>query len=112
MALRRGDVVIVADRAAGAYAGKPRPALVVQGDLFHATGSVTVAPLTSEEVDAPLLRLRLDPSDTLRLQAPSWIMVDKLTTIRRDRAREVLGRVPPEGMLRFDRALLVFLGIG
>jgi len=48
--MQRGDVVTVA--AAGDY-GKPRPALIVQADLFNAAHpSVTVLPLTSTIVDA------------------------------------------------------------
>jgi mRNA interferase MazF len=112
MILRRGDVVAVADRAAGDYTSKPRPAVVVQSDLFYATGSVTVAPLTSEAVDAPLLRLRLEPSDSLPLSEASHIMVDKLTTIRRDRVGRVIGHLSRDDVVRLDRALVVFLGLG
>ena len=39
--MRRGDIATV---AGGVYAGKPRPALVVQDDRFDATDSLTVAP--------------------------------------------------------------------
>ncbi len=110
--MRRGDVVAIADRAAGDYAGKPRPAVVVQSDLFAATGSVAVRPLTSEEVDAPLLRVRVEPSGALPLRGASFVMVDKITTVRRDRIGRVIGRLAREDVLRLDRALLVFLGIG
>ena len=48
--MRRGDIVTV---SGGVYARKPRPALVVQDDRFHATESVTICPFTSTEVDAP-----------------------------------------------------------
>jgi mRNA interferase MazF len=110
--LRRGDVVAVADQAAGDYTSKPRPAVVVQSDLFHATGSVTIAPLTSEAVDAPLLRLRLEPSDSLPLREASYLMVDKITTIRRDRVGQVIGHLSRDDVVRLDRALVVFLGLG
>lgn len=110
--VRRGDVVSVADRGGGDYAGKPRPALVLQSDRFPDTSSVVVCLLTSEEVDAPLLRVRLDPTSTLPLRAPSWVMVDKVTSVSRARIGSVFGRVAPEDMLRVERALVVFLGIG
>jgi mRNA-degrading endonuclease toxin of MazEF toxin-antitoxin module len=35
MALSRGAIVVVASR--GAYTGQPRPALIVQSDLFNET---------------------------------------------------------------------------
>ncbi len=51
--MRRGELWTV---AGGAYATKPGPALILQDDLFDLTESVTVAPLTANPIDAPLLR--------------------------------------------------------
>ena len=52
MDITRGDVVLVV--APGDY-GKPRPAVVVQSDLFNPThASVVVCPVTSDLIDAPL----------------------------------------------------------
>lgn len=110
--VRRGDVVLVADRGGGDYAGKPRPAVVVQGDAFGATASVVVCLLTTTELDAPLLRLPLLPSDSLPLREPSWIMVDKIVAVSRQRIGRVLGRLRREDQLRLDRALVTLLGIG
>jgi mRNA interferase MazF len=53
--LKRGDLVVVV--LPGDY-GKPGPALIVQADLFNEThASVTIVPVTSMLVDAPLFRL-------------------------------------------------------
>jgi mRNA interferase MazF len=58
--------------------GKPRPALVIQSNLFNETHvSVTVAPVTSTIVDAPLFRLTVDPSSSNGMRSISQIMVDK-----------------------------------
>jgi len=51
--VRRGDVVVVADRAGGDYAGKPRPALVLQADLFPDTSAVIVALIVSVSPEWP-----------------------------------------------------------
>jgi mRNA interferase MazF len=60
--VRRGSIVVVA--AKGPYTGKPRPALVVQSDLFNPThSSVTICPITSDCVDAPLFRIPLPPGE-------------------------------------------------
>lgn len=59
----------------GAY-GKPRPALIVQSDLFDALGSVTILPITGELRVAPLLRIPLDPTETNGLRKKSQIMID------------------------------------
>ena len=66
--MRRGDLVTVAMQ--GDF-GKPRPALVIQADLFAAHSSVTVLPVTSTIVNAPLLRISIQPDPENGLQKPS-----------------------------------------
>ena len=80
--MKRGAIVVVA--AKGAYTGKPRPALVVQSDLFNPThASVTICPITSECVDAPLFRLTLPPGSRTGLKAVSQVMLDKTVSVPR-----------------------------
>lgn len=105
--MMRGDIVTVA--LPGDF-GKPRPALIVQSDLFAAHPSVTVLPITSEMRDAPLFRLALPADDATGLQRPSQIMVDKIQTLRRTRIGRVLGRIDQRTMMSVHRALAVFLG--
>ena len=107
--VRRGDIVTV---AGGVYASKPRPALVVQDDRFDATDSLTVCPFTSTEVDAPLLRVSVTADQENGLGQDSFLMVDKLTTVRRGTAHTVLGRLEATTLVEFERRLLVFLGFG
>lgn len=104
----RGEIWTV---AGGVYAGKPRPALIIQDDRFDATDSVTVLPLTSNLVDAPLLRIPLQPSEMSGLQRESHAMIDKLTTVRRSSVQTRVGRLAPAQLGQVERALLVFLGI-
>ena len=54
-AVRRGEIWTVA--GGKDYAGKPRSAVIIQDDRFDATASVTVCAFTTDETDAPLLRL-------------------------------------------------------
>lgn len=107
--MRRGDIHIAAAR--GAYTGKPRPVVVVQDDRFDATASVTVCPLTTNPVDAPLTRIAVEPSATAGIDQSSRIMVDKITTIPRANLRDHLGRLADDDLVRLDRALVVFLGL-
>ena len=86
--MRRGDIVTV---AGGVYAKKPRPALIVQDDRFDATDSLTVCPFTSTEVDAPLLRVPVTADEENGLDQDSFLMVDKITTVRRSNAHTVVG---------------------
>lgn len=107
--MRRGEIVTV---AGGVYANKPRPALVVQDDRFDATDSLTVCPLTRTEVDAPLLRVPVTADEVNGLEEDSFLMVDKITTVRRSNAHAVVGRIEATTLVEFERRLLVFLGFG
>ncbi len=81
--MRRGELWTAS--AGRAYAGKPRPVLIVQDDRFDATDSITFCPLTTTVADIPLLRIPLQPNKTNGLNAPSSIMIDKITTVHRSK---------------------------
>lgn len=106
--MNRGEIWTV---AGGAYASKPRPALIVQDDLFAGTESVTVIPLTGTLVDAPLLRIRIAAADLSGLDRASDAMIDKLTTVRRTNVQTRIGRVSASQMVEIERALAAFLGL-
>jgi mRNA interferase MazF len=106
--MRRGDLVTVA--APGDY-GKPRPALVIQSDLFEELPSVTLCLVTSELRDAPIFRITVDPSPDNGLRRVSQIQVDKVLTVARERIGGTIGRLDDETMLKVNRSLAVFIGI-
>ena len=87
--------------------GKPRPALVVQADRFE-TLAVTVLPITSVLIDAPLLRVRLEATQQNGLTKPSHVMVDKPQTPLRSKVGAVIGHLGDADMLAVNRALAVF----
>jgi len=93
------------------YAGRPRPAVIVQDDRFDATASVTVCVFTTDETEAPLFRLAVAPSDRNGLRSVSRLMVDKLTTVSKDRLGEPIGRLDDDDVVRLNRAIVVFLGL-
>ena len=107
--MKRGDLVPIVQP--GAY-GKPRPALVIQSDFFNVHPSVTILPLTSELRDTPLFRLRVEPSQENGLHVTSEIMVDKITTVPREKAGAVFGHLEVELLQEAERLLAVWLGIG
>ena len=106
--MKRGEVWTV---SGAGYAGKPRPAVIVQDDRFDATASVTVCVFTTDETDAPLFRLPVAPSDRNGLRSVSRLMVDKLTTVSKERLGDRTGRLDDEDVVRLNRAMLVFLGL-
>ena len=107
--MKRGEVWTVA--AGGSYAGKPRPAVIVQDDRFDATDSVTICAFTTDPTDAPLIRLAVEPDAGNGLRSASRLMVDKLTTVPRGRLGERLGALSSEDLVRLERAMVVFLGL-
>lgn len=76
--LRCGDIALV---AGGVYASKPRPAVILQDDLF--TG----------------------------IDSESFVMIDKVTTVRRSNISEPIGHLDGAQMLELERRLMVFLGL-
>jgi mRNA interferase MazF len=104
----RGSVVIVAAR--GAYTGEPRPAVVVQSDLFNAPhASITVCPITSDCVDAPLFRITLPPGARTGLTTASQVMVDKVVSVPRAAVVRAIGGCDPDQLSAIDDALRVWL---
>ena len=106
--MRRGNFVTIA--MPGDF-GKPRPALVIQTDHFVEHPTVTILPVTSTLVDAPLLRITVPPSAENGLRKPSQVMVDKAMTVKRDKFGQAFGRLESELMIQVERCLAVFLGI-
>ena len=106
--MKRGDLIPVV--LAGAY-GKPRPALVIQSNLFSMHPSLTVLPVTSELRPVETFRVRVEPSKKNGLRDTSQIMVDKAHTIPRDKVGEPFGTLDAQTMQAVNRTLAVFLGL-
>ena len=107
--MKRGELVSVALQG---DLGKPRPALVVQSDLFNEVHpSVTLLPVTGEIRSAPLFRVTVEPSAANGLKKVSQVMVDKPVSVMRDKLGKPFGRLEDEAMLRVNRALAVWIGL-
>lgn len=106
--MRRGEVWTLSGTG---YAGKPRPAVVVQDDRFDATASVSVCAFTTNATEAPLFRLVTEPDDHNGLRLTSRLMVDKIATVPRTRLGERIGRLAASDLVRLNRAIAVFLGL-
>ncbi|MEX0695532.1 MAG: type II toxin-antitoxin system PemK/MazF family toxin [Rhodospirillales bacterium] len=106
--MRRGDIWTV---SGSGYAGKPRLAVIIQDNRFDATASVTICVFTSDETEAPLFRIPVSSSEANGLRTVSRLMVDKITTVSKERLGERIGRLDDADMVRLDRAIPVFLGL-
>jgi mRNA interferase MazF len=89
--VRRGDIYIAA--ASGSYTGNPRPVAVIQDDRFDAAASLTVAPFTNSDFEAPLFRIPVQPSTSTGLTETSHLMIDKLTSIPHTSLSRQIGRL-------------------
>ncbi|HVH72134.1 MAG TPA: type II toxin-antitoxin system PemK/MazF family toxin [Candidatus Dormibacteraeota bacterium] len=107
--MKRGEIWTVA--GGKDFAGKPRPAVILQDDRFDMTNSVTLCAFTTDPSDAPLFRLRIEPSPGNGLRVVCRLMVDKITTVPKTKIGVRIGRLADEDMVRLNRAVLVFLGI-
>ena len=107
--MKRGEIWTVS--GGSGYAGKPRPAVLVQDNAFDATASVTVCAFTSDPTEAPLFRIPVVPTERNGLRATSSLMVDKLTTVPKSKLGTCIGRLDDEEIVRLNRAIVVFLGL-
>jgi mRNA interferase MazF len=106
--MRRGEIWV---GAGGGYASKPRPLLIVQDDRFDGTDSVAVCLMTSTEAAMPLLRVAVPADEVSGLDIPSWVMVDKIITLRRPQVTRHVGRLTASQLVDVERLMMVFLGL-
>ena len=107
--MKRGQVWTVSGRG---FAGKPRPAVIIQNDRFAANDSITVCVFTTDPTEAPLFRLPVEPNERNGLLSLSRLMVDKIMTIPREKVGDKIGDLDDGDLARLSRAILVFLGLG
>ena len=107
--MRRGEVWTVS--GGKGYAGKPRPVAIVQDNSFDATDSITVCAFTTDQTEAPLFRLLVEPNELNGLRAACRLMVDKITTVPKSKVGKKIGRLDDEDVLRLNQAAMVFLGL-
>jgi mRNA interferase MazF len=105
--LKRGDVVIAIMK--GDY-GKPRPAVIVQSDIYADHTSVTVAMMTTTLTELDDIRLTIEPHPSNGLHETSQVLGDRVQTVRRDRIKDVIGELTPDQLTALNRALALFLG--
>ena len=107
--MKRGEIWMVSGGAP--YARKPRPAVILQDDRYSNTRSVTLCPMTSRATSEHGIRLSVSPSTINGLDRCSYIMVDKISTVQRERLGNFLGTLDDSTLEDLSRAAAVFLGL-
>ena len=108
--MKRGEIWAVA--GGPGYSGKPRLVAILQDDRFEDVLSVTFCPFTTNPTPAPLFRLPIEPSERNGLKEGSILMVDKVITVARSKVGKRIGRLDDADIVRLNRAIAVFLGLG
>jgi mRNA interferase MazF len=108
--LKRGEIWTVA--GAKDYAAKPRPAVILQDDRFDATESITICVMTTDPTEAPLFRVPISPNERNGPNILSRLMVDKITTVPKNKLGHRIGHLDAKDIERVNQAILIFLGLG
>lgn len=93
------------------YAGKPRPAVIVQDKLIGQIDSITICPLTSETAIVSPSRVSVQPDTENGLACPSHIMVDKVSTVKTQKLGQQIGVLKSRDVRNLKRGLRWFLGL-
>jgi mRNA interferase MazF len=107
--MKRGEIWTISGGTN--YAGKARPAVIVQDDSFDGTASITICAFTTDPTEAPLFRIPIEPNERNGLRSPSRLMVDKITTVSKEKVGQRVGRLDDEDIVRLNQAVVVFLGL-
>ncbi|WP_267257030.1 type II toxin-antitoxin system PemK/MazF family toxin [Coxiella endosymbiont of Ornithodoros maritimus] len=107
--MKRGNIVIC---VVNKDYGKPRPALIIQSDLFNPThGSVVICPITSACIDASLFRITLEPNKQNGIKKLSQIMIDKMSAIQKTKIREKIGSLAKSETELINHAIRLWLNL-
>ena len=107
--VKRGDVIVAA--FGGGLGDKPRPAVVVQDDLFDGPMTVLAIPLTSDLASVSIIRPAFEPTPANGLSVRSCLMTDKLFPVRRSMIGERIGMLSDSDMSQVELAMQLMLGM-
>lgn len=102
--MKRGEIWSAAGKKCNNL-NKPRPVLIVQANKYDATSSILICPITSCDVNAPLLRPSITPSEENKLKKISYVEVDKLAAARKSDLGALIGRLSVQDMMRISDAV-------
>jgi mRNA interferase MazF len=106
--MKRGEIWTVS--GGPGFAGKPRPALIVQSDLTLGTPSVLTCGFTTQASEDVPLRPLFQPSAENGLARPSNLMSEKITAVPRTRVGARIGALSGDDLVRANNAVQLVLG--
>jgi mRNA interferase MazF len=107
--MRRGDIVTV---AAPGDDGKPRPAVVMQGDVLNRDARSTLeASMTGHLRETPLLRLTVEPTGDNGPRVLSQAQVNRLPNLPSNQVGSPIGRLSDRENVELNRLLALVTGL-
>ena len=106
--MKRGEIWTLQDDR---YASKARPVVIVQEDLAFSSDSVILTLLTTFDKEGASSRVAVEASDANGLRHTSFVMVEKLLTVRRSELGTRVGTLTDDQMHDISRKLAQVLGI-
>ena len=96
----------------GDFLSKGRPVVVMQSDSAIEVDSITIGLLTTntDSMDVPLVRVPILPTEQNGLRTPSWLMVDKIQTVKRRRLKRLIGTLEENVVADVRSRIVPFLG--
>jgi len=106
----RGDIYLAAGK--GDYSAKPRPVVIVQRSITLAMrDSITVCPMTGEDIASPMFRYPVEPTGDNGLQKRSFVMIDKINTINKNRLGQKVGSLTADDLDAIDSLMGFWLDL-
>ena len=109
MKLKRGEVWTVSGGLD--YAGKPRPAVILNNDDYLDNESATICMFTTDTSKTQVARPLIDPDGNNGIRDQSYLMVDKITTVPSNKMGRRVGNLGEADMVELNRAIIDFLGL-
>lgn len=109
MKLKRGEIWTVSGGLD--YAGKPRPAVILNNDDCLDNESATICMFTTDTSTTRVARLLIDPDGSNGIRDQSYLMVDKITTVPSSKVGRRVGSLGKADMTELNRAIIDFLGL-
>lgn len=86
--------------------------MIVQSDRFLSGETIAVLPITSDRGGMAYLRMPLFASPDLPLTKQSYVVIERINAVRRQRIGKIIGRLSDVEMQTLEGRLTVFLGLG
>ena len=106
--MKRGEIWTLQDRS---YASKARPVIIIQNNNCNSFDSVILCLLTSFDSSDVSTRVPITACRENGLVKNSYVMTDKIVTVRKDMLGEFIGVLSEEDMLRVSEQLRMVLDI-